>query len=89
MIFYLEVDINMFHCFVKDDTDLFMINILISRNSVMATIFPHFWRKVHIYINLIQAIGSKKALHGFGFRVSNISSGAYNHLAIETFLVEQ
>ena len=48
MILYLEVDINMFHCFVKDDTDLFMINILISRNSVMATIFPHFWRKVHI-----------------------------------------
>ena len=25
-----------------------MINIFISRKSVMATIFPHFWRMVHI-----------------------------------------
>ena len=26
-----------------------MITILILRNSVNATIFPHFWRLVHIY----------------------------------------
>ena len=40
----------MFHCFVKDETDLFMINIFNLRNSAIATIFPHFCRMVHISV---------------------------------------
>ena len=49
----------MFHCFVKVETDLFMINIFNLRNSAIATIFPHFCRMVHYILLKLLLVGFK------------------------------
>ena len=53
MIFYLEVDINMFHCFVKDYTDLLMINILNFKKFGNGNNFPALLGGRFIYAILV------------------------------------
>ena len=45
---YLKLDINGFHWYVKYQTYMLTLSIFIFKYLVMATIFPHFWRVVHM-----------------------------------------